>query len=456
METHFKVPELPDGFIQVAPYQARCLREALSVDENGLYRYSTVVWSDLKKSIKSTLTAAVALWLADMRPWTSIKIVANDLKQADSREMFYIRRAIEMNRAYFGRQRAVKIRGYRIEFPQNHSVIEAVALDPKGEAGGNDDLVVFTELWAAKSKAALQMWTEMTLSPTKYGKSMRWVETYAGFDGESPLLQRLYDQATKEGRTLWADEPDVFVNEPARLFCLWNTTPRLDWLTPEYYAQEAATLTETEFLRVHRNQWQASVNAYIPEAWWFACLDADILAPPKSVPVVIGVDASVSGDCTALVAVALHPALKEHIVVFHTQVWLPADCPGGKMDYDATLTPAIEALCQKHNVVQIAYDPYQLHHWAMQLRQRDIAWFREFNQGGDRLQADKRMYDLIRDRKLHHNGDKTLTEHVLGCNAKVAPGEDTKLRLVKRSDDYKIDAAVATSMACHEISRLDL
>ena len=58
----------------------------------GQFVYSTVVWSDVKKSIKSCLAAAVCLWWSVSHPWSSIKVVANDLKQADSRVAFYIRR----------------------------------------------------------------------------------------------------------------------------------------------------------------------------------------------------------------------------------------------------------------------------------------------------------------------------------------------------------------------------
>src|SRR6185295_9460826 len=153
-------------------------KEAERKDASGQYVYSVIIWSDIKKSIKSSIAAAVALYRAEQVRYGSIKIVANDLKQADSRVAFYARRAMELNPAHFSSWK-IKPSGYRIETP-NHTVIEAIPVDPKGEAGGNDDLIIFSELWAANQTAAQRMWTEMTLSPTKYGYSQRWVETYAG------------------------------------------------------------------------------------------------------------------------------------------------------------------------------------------------------------------------------------------------------------------------------------
>lgn len=462
-ERHFYVPELM-GPLQLADYQKRALAEIFQPTPDGLLCYSTVVWSDLKKSIKSTIAGAVCLWWADTHPWSTIRIVANDLKQADSREGEYIRRAIELNRGYFVEKRGAKVKpsGYSIELG-NHSKIEAVPLDPRGEAGGGDDIVVFTELWAAKSEVHKRMWTELTLSPLKYGRSFRWVETYAGFVGESPLLEPLYKAGVEQGRRL---DPDVemFANDSARLFCLWNTQPRLPWQTPEYYAQESATLLPNEYDRVHRNRWVTSEQQAIPPEWWEACRDPLPLridtrtGKGESTPLVVAVDASVSGDCTAVTVVSRHPEHKDHVVERLTRVWVPADMPGGKMDYHATVSPLLDKLvADGFNIVEVPYDPYQLHQWAQDRRKKEKPlWYREFNQGADRLLADKGLYDLIRDRRLHHSGNPTLTEHVAHCNAKAGSDEDSKMRLVKRSTESKIDGAVALSMAAAECLRLNL
>jgi phage terminase large subunit-like protein len=260
METYFRIPETPDHLLQLGEYQKACLRQALMRDENGLFKYSLILWSDCKKSIKSTVAAAVALWMAWNTPWGSIKVIANDLKQADSRVAFYIRRCIELNRQMHDLC-IVKPSGYTIKFP-NNAMIEAIPVDPQGEAGGNDDMVIYSELWGAASKAIMKLWTETTLSPTKFGKSFRWIETYAGYVGEAPILEQLYETAVTNGIDFpWVNDfdPPIEASEApeSRIFALWNTVPRLPWQTPEYYCLPLPK-KETDLMVLTNQGWKTA------------------------------------------------------------------------------------------------------------------------------------------------------------------------------------------------------
>src|SRR3990172_3441700 len=102
IEKEFYIPETRNdpilrGRMVLQPYQKDVLHEALSKDENGLYKYSIIVWSDIKKSAKSTIAAAVNLWGTEFSEFGERYIVANDLNQANSRVNEYIRRAISLN-----------------------------------------------------------------------------------------------------------------------------------------------------------------------------------------------------------------------------------------------------------------------------------------------------------------------------------------------------------------------
>ncbi len=456
IEEHFRIPETPDNRLQLGEYQRACLNEALARNPDGAFRYSVIVWSDIKKSIKSTIAAAVALWRAQHLNWGSIKIVANDLKQADSRVAYYLRRAIELNPAFANTAR-MKPSGYTIMFP-NRTTIEAIPVDPKGEAGGNDDMVCFSELWGANQTAAMRMWTEMTLSPTKFGQSFRWVETYAGFTGESPLLEQLYETGVKHGRHIGAElgfpDLEVYANEEARLFCLWNTRPRLPWQTPEYYAQEAAVLPPNEFQRVHRNQWVSSQEAFIDILWWDACREG---LPPLSrdEPLVLGVDAATTGDSFAIVGVTRHPdpgRRAEDVAVRYCGVWHPP--AHGRIDYSQP-EDALRRLIAEYNVIEVVYDPYQLEEMMQRFRKEQLARCKEFGQGAPRLEADKKLYDTIMRRGIAHDGNPEMRKHLSNADRKTDP-ETRKLRIVKRSPLAKVDAAVALSMAVYECLRLTL
>jgi phage terminase large subunit-like protein len=450
--THFYVPEIPDRPMPLYPFHEAGLREALALDEDGNYRYSTVVWSAIKKSIKSTIAAAVALWMAWQRPWSSIKVIANDLKQADSRVFFYINRCLIINKDM---GKLVKVRNYKITLP-NHSTIEAIPIDPTGEAGGGDDLVIYSELWGWRHDAAKKMWTETTLSPLKYGKSLRWCETYAGFSGESPILEDLYDRGVIHGDCI-DPENEFYKND--RLFAIWNTKPSTPWQTPEYYRQEAANLPENEFNRIHRNMWGSSTSTFVPSEWWDTCKQP-LPAYENLEPWVIALDAAVEGDCFALVAVTRKNGV---IVVRHTRIWTPPK--GGQLmffapkgtppEQDESPAGELRRLERRHSIVKVVYDKYQLHSFAQVMREELIVFFEEFEQQGKRLLADKALRDSIREHQVAHDGNEDLRTHVLNANAK-SEGDSEKLRIVKRKETLKIDAAVCLSMAAYEATRMNL
>lgn len=444
IQEHFPIPETRSP-LQIYPYQQQAIRQALAVDSDGLYQYSTIVWSDIKKSIKSTITAGIVLWRAfqidSAEGWGSIYIIANDLKQADSRVAYYVRRAIQLNPTLRERCK-IRTGAYKITLP-NQTFIEAIPIDPTGEAGSNADMVVFSELWGAHSKAQEQMWTESTLPPNKFGKSFRWVETYAGFSGESPLLERLYDAGVRNGQRVHADI-EMYHAKAGRLFVLWNTQPRLPWQTQAYYDAEATSLLPSEFARVHRNQWsEGGSDRFIQELLWKA-IQEPMPALDSRTPLVLGADAGETDDTFAVVALSRHPTDPNRTAIRHTEVFLP-----GSNGVDFIQVKAwIIAFCQAHHVVQICYDRYQLRLMMQEIQMEAGIWCEEFPQQGARLEADKMFRDAIIMRSTASDpGNTLMTAHVLNANAK--PETDDRIRIVKRSQPLKIDAAVAASMAHH-------
>jgi phage terminase large subunit-like protein len=323
-------------------------------------------------------------------------------------------------------------------------------MNPNSQAGGNDSLVVWTELWGADPVISERMFIEMTIPPNLHGKSQRWIETYAGYTGVSTLLERLYNSGVREGHLIDLGIPglEVYANPESKILALWNTSPRLPWQTKEYYQSEEAVLAPNEFLRVHRNQWVTATSEFVPEAWWVAC-NRELPSLDKYRQVAIGIDAAVSSDSFAVVAVSRHG---DDVAVRECREWIPPK--KGKIsftNFDDPNDPEypegfIKMLCEKYNVVVAAYDEYQLAMFAEKMLSENIAWFQPFPQGPRRAVADKKLHDLIRDRKLYHSGEEALTKHIMNADSTAEDSE--KMRLVKRNQDMKIDLAVALSMAC--------
>lgn len=454
IKSEFYIPEL-NGPITFAPYQDAVMREACRKDAAGNFVYSVVVWSDIKKSGKSCWAAAVALERMSNAPWGSVKIIGNDIKQADSRTAFYARRAVQLNPRLAEHIQIVK---YRLQF-DNHAMIEAIPIDPTGEAGGNDDLIVYTEAWGLKDKADVKMWEEQRISPTKFGKGQIWVESYAGYEGESPVLWNLYEYGVLNGKRidseLGIEGLEVYRN--GTQLTLWNTQPRLPWQTAEYYASEATNLTDAAFNRVHRNQWQSSADKFVPDEWWDGC-EGKLPALYENQPVVISADAAESDDCFAVCASSRHNETK--VAIRRPRIWKPKK--GQKIVYVNPEDPDdpeypegyIRLLIREMNCVELAYDKFQLHDMMNRLRVDPGVNCRSFKQGDERAIADKQLYDLIKERRLMHDGSPDLTEHIRNANKK-AEGED-KVRLVKRQQNLKIDLAVCASMGAHRALKLNI
>lgn len=427
----------------------------------------------------------------ELDPYAEVYAVANDRDQAMERTYAAIRRSYELTPGYDRKNRLipglVRLTDVEAKVLMNNAVIRTVSLDAKGEAGANPVCSVWSEVWGFDNKPALLLWDEMTPALTR-SNSFRFVESYAGIDPDSELLLRLYVQGVNEGRQITAGEladvtgeaidvfaecrsPDdlvpIWVNDDAALVVYWDSGPlarRMPWQKGEraeaYYRTEAESLTPESYHRVHLNEWVGSTSAFVDAAWWNACQDPRI--PPLvrgsvKPELVLAVDGAVSGDCTALVAVSRHPVLRDDVVVRYAKAWTPP--PGGKLDYALTIGPELDRLCQDYNVLTVVYDPYQMHDLMTQERKKGLSRILEFSQGKQRMEADKLLYDLIKGRRLHWNAEiagPDLSTHVANSASKQGKQEDTKLRIIKKSEKLKIDLAVTLSMAGYECLRLYL
>jgi len=455
----FYVPETKSP-IFLYPHQRKAIDIATERDANGLFKYSLVHYGDIKKSGKTTIAAMIALRFAFLREWTSIKVVGQKLDQAKSRSYFYICRALDLNPQFAKMQSEGKIivNNYTIRFTENNSMIQAIPASPSTEAGGNDDLIIWTEIGSAKTEAAQQLWTEMVIPPRKYGYGIKWTEGYAGHIGESPILEEIYNNNVKLEYQI-SDNPKIYSN--ARTFVMWNDIPQLKrFQTDEYYKQQSTELLPSEFDRVHRNQWVSSQSSFIPYQWWESCAE-NLPELTQNEIMILGVDAAISGDSFAVVGVTKHPKDKDRLAVRTLKIWKPK--PGQSIIFSHPdpkqneLLPDgyITDLCKRYKVKMIMYDPYQLYNLATQHNlSRKSAFWEAFNQGAPRLEADANLYHLIRENKIAHPNFLELNEQVKNANSQ-SDGE-SKMRIVKRSESQKIDSVVALSMASFIAKKLNL
>lgn len=192
-------------------------------------------------------------------------------------------------------------------------------------------------------------------------------------------------------------------------------------------------------------------EAFIPSMMLWDVLQEELPPLDRRTPMSIALDAGVSNDTFALVGVTRHPSRdrRDDVAVRLVRTWVPN---GRVLDFNA-IENEIHEILNAFNVIEIAYDPFQLHQMSQRLGQR--VWTNEFKQTSARAIADKNLRDMIIGRRLAHNGDITLRTHVANSKARFDAGGD-KLRIVKGNPKDKIDACVALSMATMRCIELNL
>lgn len=215
-----------------------------------------------------------------------------------------------------------------------------------------------------------------------------------------------------------------------------------------FVEKRSQSLTEAEVRVYLRAEWEglSDVEKFVNIIWWDNCRQVSIAPLTKHIPIIISLDAAIGSesniaDCFVVMAVSRNGDVVE---VRYCGIWQA----GISLDFEPIENELIR-LCKEFSVIEVTYDPYQLHDMATRLKKQGIANFREFSQQKERLISDKQLQDLIMSRRIAHDGNPLLRQHIDNANIKKHGNEG--IRLVKRQPSLKIDAAVALSMAASRI-----
>lgn len=450
------------------PHQKRVLRRALMMDDDGFSRYSLIIWSEPKKSGKTTTAAAVGAYVANcLEAPNEVSCVANDKEQAAGR--IYANMVPTLQSLGWQIPQTERSKRERpTAYGPNGTVVKAITTDYEKEAGANQGISLWSELWAYDSERLNRLWEEMTPPPTRKF-SMRWVETYAGFIGESRLLWGYYTKIFKDVKDeqelqdrvikLWRDLPVYELDE--RMLVYWSHDHRMPWQTEKYYTDQRANMRYSSYVRLHENRWVEAAGDFITEELWLNSVRGEKPAPMRAT---YALDSSKNGACTVLVgSVRLRDVNKRLTGVVQTtdlEVWEPKD--GQEIDYNDVM----EVIIKKHKAGLIRpplwYDPYQCVKLAQDLRAKGVPC-QEFNQGQERIKADTFLYKLYKEGNIINYPNPTLRLHILNAKAKEYEGQ--KLRIVKPEDEIdelsaesetatqfkpvNVDLSVAQSMSAY-------
>jgi len=427
--------------IHFQKHQKKILSRAFKVGNDGRLPYSTVIYSCTKKSGKTTIGAIVCLWFAfELEPGTEIILAANDLEQSTGRVFKEAKKMVERSPVLKSRMSSSTVREITLV---DGTSIKAIPTDAAGEAGANQSLSVFDELWGYVSERSRRLWDELTPVPTRKN-SVRLVCTYAGYTGESDLLEDLYKRGMA-GKRRWSLFP-VYENGP--LFMYWDHKPRMPWQTKEYYAAQRQELRPIAFLRLHENRWVSSESGLFDMSKWDACVDRKHKPPlpDKKIKLFIGVDASVKKDRSAVVSVYQEDSL---LKLGPKRFWQPSKAE--PMDLEETMEAYLLELKQGYTIGVVKYDPYQFHRSAMTLQKKGLP-MEEFAQSVPNLtDMGQNLFDLVEFNNIVLYPCRELRKEAV---AAIAKDTGRGLRIAKEKTSHKIDQIVSLAMACHGVTHV--
>ena len=429
-------PETGKPF-ELYPEQVDFLRRGFTLTNDRRLPYPELLFSAPKKSGKTATAAMAAIYCAVAigGPYAEIYCLANDYEQAASRVFEAASRMVQASPLL---EHSAKITANRIEFRSTGSFVQACASDYAGFAGANPTLTICDELWGFVHESSQRLFDEAVPSPARK-VSGRLTVTYAGFSGESELLDRLYRRGLKGDEVA----PDMHAGDGMLAF--WTSRPVAPWQTERWLAEMRQSLRPNQYLRMIENKWVTSESSFVEMDWFDACVDPalrPVVADPD-MAAWAGIDASVKRDSTAI-AVCGWDAEKKRCQLLWHRIFQPS--PKNPLDFESTVEASMLEVRDRFHLLEVRYDPYQLVAVAQRLTAAGLPMI-EFPQSVPNLtEASTNLYELIKGRNLQVYVDDEIR---LSISRAVAVETARGWRIAKEKQSHKIDIVVALAQAAY-------
>jgi Terminase large subunit, endonuclease domain/Terminase large subunit, ATPase domain len=413
----------------------RLLEPRLQIGPDGRALYPELIYGAVKKSGKTTFAGMILIYVIRVLggKFAEGYVISNSREQAANRVFLAAARIVEASPRL---RREAKVSQAKITFTSTGATITAIASDYSTAAGSNPVLSCFDELWAFTTELDHRLFDEMVVPPTK-PCGWRLTVTYAGFENESELLEGLYK------RGLRGEEVAPGLYAQPGLLMAWHHDFISPWQTEDWREQMRKQLRPSAYLRLIENRWVSSESAFVPIEWWDACTDPELrpmLYAPR-LPVWAAVDASVSRDHTALMAVCWEGAAQRVRLVMHRE-WRPTEAE--PLDF-AELEQAILEVAQRFAVRAIYYDPYQMQAMAQGLIAARVPMVECAQTAQGLTEISTGLYELFKGRNLRVYPDADLR---LAVQRTVAKENPRGWQITKAKASHRIDAVTALAMAC--------
>lgn len=471
----------PKHAFQLYDWQERIIRRIYGPRHpDGRRVVETVFWMIPRGNRKTSLAAALALLHTigpERVPAGQVIFAAFDREQAGLgfKEAANIvrmdKRLVAATRIYDAHNSAKKI-VYRAEGVE----LQAISSDGAAQHGKTPAFVLVDEIHVWKGR---DLWEALKSGMVKTSSTLMVIATTAGRGSENIGFEQ-YDYARRvaSGEIVnpaylpiifeaandndWQDEALWHRVNPGLKYGF----PNLDALRTAAKEAEHRPADRAAFKQYNLNIWQAHSRDPLFDMTTYDAGKIPLdLADMEELPCFIGVDMSVNGDLTAVVAAWRND---DGAITIHPWFFVPGDDLRGRAERDGVpyeqwrddglinmidgpvIEPeAVEAhireLCATYDVREIAFDPH-LARMTMQRLHNDGLPAVEMRQGPLTMgPAIGILERVVNGRALRHSGHPVLRHHF---DSVVASRNDTGLvRMHKGKKTDRIDGAVAAVMA---------
>jgi len=414
--------------------ERRFLGHAFTIGPDGRLLYSELIYACPKKSGKTTFAAifvmTILVLFGDAYP--EAICAANDYEQSVGRVFAAIKRIVECSPLL---RAGAKIIADKITLAGG-AVITAIPSNYASAAGANAVIVVFDELWAYANERLRRLFDELVPPPTR-PIACRLTVTYAGFRGESALLEELYQRGLKQSHLA----TNLYAGEGMLMF--WSHDPVAPWQTAAWIADMRRSLRPVQFARMIENRFVDVESSFIDMVLWDECTDACIghMVADRTVPIWVGVDASVTHDSTALAAVTWCKDQQQVRLVTH-RIFRPS--PNREIDFAVDVEQTLRDLNRRFALRAVWYDPFQMAASSQRLLREGVP-MKEYPQTIGNLTAmGENLFQLIKGRNLLVYPDEEIR---LAVSRAIAVEGSRGWKIAKDKQSHQIDIVIAMGMA---------
>ena len=439
-----------------------------TIKKDGTRQYRTCYVEVPKKNGKSTLGAAIALYLllADDEKGAEVYSAAGDREQA--RIIFDVASTmVNLNETL---KKYLQVYQYSIREKKYNGFYKVISADAKTKHGFNISGLVFDELHVQPNR---ELWDTLRQGTAARRQPLTIAFTTAGYDKES-ICYQVHDYAVKVKDGIIKDNTflPVIYNVPndADIYSMkvwkqanpnYGKSVKGDFLKVESKRIKNEPSFESTFRRLHLNQWVGTAETWIADEDWIACEGE----PDYTGPCYAGLDLSAVSDLSAFVLIfpkenkisvlpflfvpednIEHRSLKEGI---RYNTWAKdgyiISTPGNIIDYDYILNVMVEAW-EKYDIQAIGYDRYLIDRLANKFSRKDIdisEWpLVPVGQGFiSQSEPTKDLERWIKSKKLIHDGNPVMRWMLSNVEIETDPAGNIKIS--KKKSREKIDGIAA-------------